>query len=112
MVIGIIIFHNAKVNQDGSDLAEYMKILKSESVCNNSKFPEICYWTNYYKNGKGREEMCQIVEEYAEEKAAVAVKRKAVETAVTAIQMNLSDEDVANLSGLTLDEISDLRSNL
>ncbi len=105
------IYVNAQID-DGSDLAEYMKILKSESVCNNSKFPEICYWTNYYKNGKGREEMCQVVEEYAEEKAAAAVKKKAVDTALKAIKMNLSDEDAADLSGLTLEEISDLRSNL
>lgn len=105
------IYVNAQID-DGSDLAEYMKILKSESVCNNSKFPEICYWTNYYKNGKGRQEMCQIVEEYAEEKAALATKETTVQIAIKAIKKNISDVDIADMTGLTLGEISDLRSNL
>lgn len=102
---------NAQID-DGSDLAEYMKILKSETVCNNSKFPAICSLTNYYKNGKGREIMCQVVEEYAEEKVTAAVKKKAVETAIKAIQKNLSNEDVVDLSGLTVEEVSELRRSL
>ena len=60
------IYVNAEID-DGSDLAEYMKIFKSNVVCNNTKFPIICDLTDYYKNGKGRDAMCQAVEEYAKE---------------------------------------------
>ena len=56
--------------------------------------------------------MCQVVEEYAEEKVTAAVKKKAVETAIKAIRKNLSDEDVIDLSGLTVEEVSELRRSL
>ena len=55
--------------------------------------------------------MCQIVEEYAEEKVALATKETTVQIAIKAIQKNISDVDIADMTGLTLDEVLGLRRN-
>lgn len=101
------IYVNAEID-DGTDLSEYMKILKSEAVCNNNKFPVICDLTNYYKNGRGRNDMCQVVENYAKEYA----KEYAREVVRRMIQNGDSDEYIVKITGLKLDEVSALRTEM
>lgn len=52
--------------------------------------------------------MCQVVEEYAEEVA----KEKIIQIAINAINKKLSDEDIADMTGLTVEEVSELRRSL
>ena len=49
---------------DGSDIAELMKIFKSSSIPNNKKFPRICEAIKAIKEEKGSGDMCKIVEDY------------------------------------------------
>ena len=70
------IYVNAEID-DGSDIAELMKIFKSPAIPDNSKFPRVCSGIRNLKEGKGRDEMCALVEEYAEQKARETEKRAA-----------------------------------
>ena len=54
-----------------------MKIFKSPAIPDNSKFPRVCSGIRNLKEGKGRDEMCALVEEYAEQKARETEKRAA-----------------------------------
>ena len=81
-----------------------MNILKSETVCSNSKFPRICDLTDYYKNGKGRAEMCSVVEEYAKEYAEESARESAK-------KMIAHGDDVVYISevtGLSIEIIEEL----
>ena len=70
------IYVNTEID-DGSDIAELMKIFKNPAVPNNNKFPRVCSGIRNLKEGKGRNEMCALVEEYAEQKAKETEKRLA-----------------------------------
>lgn len=70
------IYVNTEID-DGSDIAELMRIFKDPAVPDNSKFPRVCFGIRNLKEGKGRNEMCALVEEYAEQKAKEAEKRLA-----------------------------------
>lgn len=70
------IYVNTEID-DGSDIAELMKIFKNPAVPNNSKFPRVCSGIRNLKEGKGRNEMCALVEEYAEQKVKEAEKKLA-----------------------------------
>lgn len=86
------IYVNTQI-EDGSDIAELMKIFKSTKVPENSKFPRICSGIKNLKIGKGRVSMCAIVEEYAEKKAKVAAK----ETASSLLKIGkLTIEEIAS----------------
>lgn len=50
--------------QDDSDISELMQIFKSRSIPNNTKFSNICKTIKYFKIGKGRQDMCKLMEEY------------------------------------------------
>ncbi|MGN0389740.1 MAG: PD-(D/E)XK nuclease family transposase [Wujia sp.] len=106
------IYVNAEVD-DGSDLAEYMKIFKSETVCSNIKFPRICDLTDYYKNGKGRAEMCNVVEEYAKEYAEEYAKEYAEEGARESARKMIAHGDdvkyISEVTGLSIEVIEELR---
>lgn len=64
-------FHEVYVNakaDDKSDIAELMKIFKSSNIPYNNKFPNICETIKNFKEMKGRESMCKLVDEYARER--------------------------------------------
>lgn len=98
------VYVNAEIN-DGTDLAEYMELFKSPDVVDNKKFPNICNVVRYFKNGKGRNEMCTVVEEYAKEYA----KEKALETAKSLLEDGISDEIIHKATGLSFEEIANLK---
>lgn len=67
------IYVNTKID-DGSEIAELMKIFRSSQVPNNPKFPKICRTIREYKEGERREEMCTIVEEYGKKQRDAGLK--------------------------------------
>lgn len=62
------IYVNAKID-DGSEVAELMKIFISADIPDNEKFPKICNSIRALKEEKRSDNMCKIVEEYAKEYA-------------------------------------------
>lgn len=68
------IYVNAEID-DGSDIAELMKIFKSPAIPNNSKFPRVCSGIRNLKEGMERDKMCALVEEYAEQKVKEAEEK-------------------------------------
>ena len=52
---------------DGSDIAELMKIFKSSDIPDNKKFPRICEAIKAIKEEKGSGDMCKLVEDYGKQ---------------------------------------------
>ncbi len=68
------IYVNTKVD-DGTEIVEYMKLLKGSGIPDNPKFPKICGAIKNIKTGMGDDSMCNLVQEYAdEEKVKLMVK--------------------------------------
>ncbi len=62
------IYVNTKID-DGTEIAEYMQLLKKPSLPNNPKFPRLCKAFKNIKTGMGDDVMCDLVQEYAEKYA-------------------------------------------
>jgi hypothetical protein len=82
------IYVNTKID-DGSDLAELMKIYKERSVFDYQKFPKTSKRKRQFiRNEGGKREMCELVENYArqvaEEEAAKAAAKAAEEATAEA----------------------------
>ena len=96
------IYVNTKVN-DGSKIAELMQIFTSSEVPSNSNFPKICNTIREYKEGKRREEMCTIVEEYGKKQRDAGVKsgktlgRKELMTVVLLLKKGSSKEQIKDI---------------
>lgn len=109
------IYVNAEID-DGSDLAEYMKIFKSNVVCNSTKFPIICDLTDYYKNGKGRDTMCQAVEEYARECGKINRMEGRIEGEIkgrilTYAELDFSINDISHKMNIPAEQIESILSS-
>ncbi len=107
------IYVNAQID-DGSDLAELMKILNSPKVPENSKFPNVCAEIKSYKVGEGREIMCAIVEEYAAKKAKEAAKKADEKTARKMLMSGKFEaEEIINwVSLLSLEEVKEIQKSI
>ena len=53
--------------------------------------------------------MCQVIEEYGDERAAEAAHEKAIESARNALAMNLTPEQASQITGLSLEEVLALK---
>ena len=62
------IYVNTKVD-DGTEIAEYMQMLKMSTLPDNPKFPRLCEMFKNIKTGMGDGVMCDLVQAYAEEYA-------------------------------------------
>lgn len=101
-------FHEIYVNtevDDHTDIADLMKLFQDSSIPEDNRFPEICNSIRYYKEGKGRDDMCAIVEEYAKEYA----KDMKTESAKKMIQKGYSAEDIHEILNLSYEEIKELK---
>lgn len=75
------IYVNAKID-DGSDVAELMRIFKEPDTYDFKKFPKVSGRKKQFKEGEGgNETMCDLVENYAKKKAAEAAAKAAAEAA-------------------------------
>ncbi len=97
------IYVNTEID-DKTDLAEYMKLLKSPLVHNNSRFPVISRLTAYYKNGEGREIMCDVVKNYAEE----CVEERVIEIAKRMYDNGADVDFISKTTGLTVSQIEEI----
>ena len=98
---------NATVD-DKTDIAALMKVLASNKVPKDDRFQTVCKTIENLKVGKGRNEMCQLVEEYkAEGKAEGEVKGKIIAYR----ECGLSVEEIAEKVSLTVKEVEDILAN-
>lgn len=72
------IYVNTKID-DGTEIAEYMQILKKSALPDNPKFPRLCEAFRNIKTGMGDDVMCDLVQEYAEEYANKEKQKMLVE---------------------------------
>ena len=95
------IYVNTKID-DGSDLAELMRIYKERSVFDYQKFPKTSKRKGQFiRNEGGKREMCELVENYArqvaEEEAAKAA-RKVEEATAKSLFENGADFELVHRS--------------
>ena len=99
------VYVNAKID-DGSDIAELMRIFKESDTYDFVKFPKVSGRKKQFKgNEGGKEKMCDLVENYANEKAKEAEKNNALRffqngagyELVRASITSLSDEELQAL---------------
>ena len=62
---------------------------------------------------KGVQNMCKIVEEYGDERAAEAVKQKVIEATINLLKMNiLSVEQIAQAEGISVEQVIELKKQI
>ena len=75
------IYVNTKID-DGTDIAELMKIFTISDAYDFEKFPKVSKRKKQFKESEGgNEEMCDLVENYAKQKAEAAAKEAAEKAA-------------------------------
>ena len=78
------IYVNTKID-DGTDISELMRIFKEDNVYDFEKFPKVSARKKQFKQSEGgRGEVCDLVENYAQECAAIAAKKAAKRAAKNA----------------------------
>ena len=104
-----ILYVNGAYSDDGSDIGRLMHDFRC-SDADDMYFKEMADRTRYLKeNPKGVEEMCAIMEELKEESEKRGKKIQAIEAAKKMIKKGLGAlEDIAEVTGLTLDEVREL----
>ena len=88
------IYVNTKID-DGTDIAELMKIFTESDAYDFEKFPRVSKRKKQFKESEGgNEEMCDLVENYAKQKAAKEAAEKAADSARKLFENGVSYEIV------------------
>lgn len=86
---GLICYANTEVKDD-SDKSEMLQLFLKKDVFYNSHFPKLSNRVKYFKDTeKGREEMCDIVENYAHKYAEDYAKKRAKEAKKQGMQRGM-----------------------
>jgi predicted transposase/invertase (TIGR01784 family) len=103
------VYVNTEV-KDGTTLSELMDCFEKENV-DNAKFPNLTKEVQYYKkNKKGVDKMCQIVEEYAQEKADFQKALDIVEHVENAASNgNMTEQQACKLLGIKVKAYKDAK---
>lgn len=101
------IYVNAE-NNDGSDVAGLMSILKSIDVTFDERFPRICGAIQNIKQGKEGNHMCEAVRKYAEEYAQEYAKEKIIQIAKNMIKNGFTAASIHDNTELSLNQIQRL----
>ena len=87
------VYANTKID-DGSDVAELMHIFTESDAYDFDKFPRVSARKKQFKESEGgQEEMCDLVENYASERAEEAAQKAAREAAREAEQKAMQDAE-------------------
>lgn len=100
------VYVNTKID-DGSDIAELMRIFNENDAYDFEKFPKVSGRKKQFKgNEGGNEKMCDLVENYANERAAKAAVAEAKDSALRLFQNGASYELVrASITSLSDEEL-------
>ena len=98
------IYVNTKID-DGSDVAELMRIFKEPDAYDFKKFPKVSKRKKQFKESEGGDEtMCDLVENYAKKKATEEAVKEAKDSALRFFQNGASYELVRASIVLLSDE--------
>ncbi len=97
------VYVNTKID-DGSDIAELMRIFKEKDTYDFEKFPKVSRRKKQFKeNEGGSEKMCDLVENYAKERAEEAAKQTEKDNALRLFQ-NGADYELVRVSITSLSD--------
>ena len=92
------IYINTKID-DGSDIAELMRIYKEQNVFDFKKFPRTSQRKRQFLgNERGKKEMCELVDNYAREFAKETVQEMAAELLKNGVDFDIVCRSISNLS--------------
>ena len=111
---GLIVYANTCI-KDGSDKSELLELFLKRETFDNKKFPHLSGAVKYYKDSKeGVNDMCRIVEDYAERYAQKKADEKAIEMTVEIAKKMLANnepvEKIVDYTSLTIEEVEALRN--
>lgn len=91
---GLKIFYANTEVKDNSNKSELLQLFLQKKATENINFPNLCRRMKYYKeNRKGLEDMCKVVEEYAEK----CVEKSRIEELIkTGIAFGVSKDKIIN----------------
>ena len=100
------IYVNTKID-DGTDIAELMHIFTKIDAYDFKKFPRVSKRKQQFKESKGgNEEMCDLVENYARERAEEAAAKESADSARKLFENGVSYEIVrASISTISDDDL-------
>ena len=102
------IYINSK-NDDGSDIAELMKIFTNDLAYNDKKFPKISERKRLFKTtDKGVNTVCEIIERNRREAAEEAESRMTKNMVITMLKRKFKYEDIAEMNQITIDEVLEI----
>ena len=103
------IYVNAKID-DGTDVAKLMRIFKEEMLYDFEKFPKVSKRKKQFKESEGgKQEVCDLVENYEKQRAEEAAEKAARETARNFFENGVSYEVVrASIATLSDEELQEI----
>lgn len=107
------IYVNTKID-DGSDIAELMRIYKEQTVFDFDKFPKTSKRKQQFIGNKGgKKQMCEIVDNYAKEVAEEAVKVENKEMAKKLFEKGVDFDVVCQcIENITVEELKAIYKNI
>ena len=105
------VYVNTQID-DLSSTAALMKVFKSTKPVQDERFQRGCEKLREYKEGKGRNTMCKLVEDYANMRAAEEAEKTARDTARRAFAMGLPIDSVAQLVKLSTKELEKIAAEV
>lgn len=107
------IYVNTKID-DGSDIAELMKIYKEQETYDYEKFPHTSKRKHQFVVSEGgKKEMCEIVEKYAKEAAKEAAKEKEILMAKKLFAINVDFDTVLHsVEDMTDEELKKIHDEI
>ena len=97
---------------DNTDVGELMKCFLQKEI-NDKKFPELSERLSYFKNdGKGVDSMCNIIEEYADERADEREAEMLVKHVDTLVQKLGTIEEACEMLNITKKQYDDAKALL
>ncbi len=105
------VYVNTQID-DSSSTAALMKVFKSTKPVQDERFQRGCEKLREYKEGKGRNTMCKLVEDYANMRAAEEAEKTARDTARRAFAMGLPIDSVAQLVKLSTKELEKIAAEV
>ena len=105
------VYVNTQVD-DSSSIAGLMRVFKSTKPVQDERFQKVCEKLREYKEGKGRNTMCKLVEDYANMRAAEEAEKTARDTARRAFAMGLPIDSVAQLVKLSTKELEKIAAEV
>ena len=106
------VYVNSKID-DGSDIADLMKVFADDAAYDDGKFPKTSARKRLFKTtDKGVNTMCDIIERNRQEAAAEAAAEATAATknniVINMLKMKLKYEDIAKATQITVDKVMEI----